>query len=380
VIFAVRGESFETCYESGITGLVGTVSVQLIDNLGGITYAPTTVGIIETPANSGVYCKTMIAPLVTGQYSLIWSQDGTFDDDASSVDDLVVESQASPVFPPLPAPTAGGITVGPCNAWATGDAVAACCSAIIGTDSSVFDNAIDQASQLLFSLTGRKFNGSCSKTVRPCRSGCGCFPFQTLMYAGGGSRPLWFPGMYGGGWQWSSGSECGCGCIDKVKLSGYPIREITGVMVDGVLLDPSAYRLEGRYLIATSGHSFPACQDLSKADTEAGTWSITYTYGADPPFTGVAAATELACEIYKACSGDGECALPEGVTRVIRQGITIEKLAFATFSIQSEGRTKVWRTGLPSVDAFLTAENPIGLIRAPVFWAPGSRHRYAPVA
>src|SRR3546814_8017420 len=36
------------------------------------------------------------------------------------------------------------------------------------------DLAVDQASQLLYELSGRQFAGTCQKTVRPCNTGCGC--------------------------------------------------------------------------------------------------------------------------------------------------------------------------------------------------------------
>lgn len=61
--------------------------------------------------------------------------------------------------------------------------------------------------------------------------------------------------------------------------------------------------------------------------------------------------------------------LPKGVTRITRQGITIDKLAFTSWGYR-EGR---WATGLPLVDAFLATVNPAGLQRRPVFWAPGKR-------
>ena len=74
----------------------------------------------------------------------------------------------------------------------------------------------------------------------------------------------------------------------------------------------------------------------------------------------MAAAAQLGCEIYKACSGaesSGDCALPSGVTRVTRQGITIEKLAFTTWAYQRETRAR--------------AERPAGR-RACLWWMPSS--------
>lgn len=92
----------------------------------------------------------------------------------------------------------------------------------------------------------------------------------------------------------------------------------------------------------------------------------------------MAAAAQLACEIYKACADvtSGDCVLPKGVTRVTRQGVTIEKLAFTSWGYigkNNRGFAPGWRTGLPLVDAFLNAYARSGLVRRPVFWSPGKR-------
>jgi hypothetical protein len=154
-----------------------------------------------------------------------------------------------------------------------------------------------------------------------------------------------------------------------VKLSGYPVRRIDEVKIDGAIIAESEYRLdERRYLTRKNNGLWPSCQDMSVDDTESGSFSITYSYGIDPPQIGRDAASQLACEIYKACSGE-ECALPSGVTRVTRQGITMERTFF-----QRDLATGAWRTGMPFVDAFLNASNPHGILRSPTFWAPGPRY------
>ena len=60
------------------------------------------------------------------------------------------------------------------------------------------------------------------------------------------------------------------------------------------------------------------------------------------------------------------------MTRITRQGITIDRLAFTSWAYQS-GK---WQTGLPLVDVFLMAYNKGGLQRRPTFWSPG-RRQYA---
>jgi hypothetical protein len=91
VIVAAPGASYEAVFQSGLTGLVGTVALGLLDNQGATTEPLDTAGIIETPAGSGVYAATRIAPGEPGQYTLLWSLDGTTSPDQVSVDDLIVQ-------------------------------------------------------------------------------------------------------------------------------------------------------------------------------------------------------------------------------------------------------------------------------------------------
>lgn len=357
---AVSGASFEACFDSGEPGLAGSVSMQVIDNDGGVAIAPSTAGIIESPAGSGVYCVNRTAPIATGHYTVVWSKDGTYDQYGIGIDDLFVVSAFAEV-PPLPS-LSGDLLSGPCSAWTTTEDVFACCSADdVGSDPEMYEVAIDQASQLLYELSGRQFAGTCQKTVRPCNTGCGC-NWQIL------SRGYVVWG--GGGWS-CDGVACGCSPASSVLLSGEPVQEIIEVKIDGVVVDPSEYRLDKkRELTRKNGGSWPACQDITVDDTEEGSFSIEYTYGKNPPLAGQSAATELACEIYRACTmGSDECALPAGVSRITRQGITIERNAFAAWGRQFGS----WRTGLPLTDLFLNAYNPGGLRRRPTFMTPGRR-------
>jgi hypothetical protein len=189
----------------------------------------------------------------------------------------------------------------------------------------------------------------------------------------------WNGSQYGwNGQAWSFPHFTGCGCVplSRVLLPGYPVVEIAEVTIDGVVLAASEYRLdEYRYLTRIgdtdgSPNTWPSCQALEKPLGEPGTWGVTVTYGQSPPNLGQDAATQLACELYRACDPDAECRLPYGVTRIIRQGLTIERLPSLTWAFQGQqdGRGQ-WRTGIPLVDAFLGAYNPAGLIRRPTTWS-----------
>lgn len=251
---------------------------------------------------------------------------------------------------------------GPCTPWLTGDDVADCCN----TETSsgvIFDLVAEQASDLLFEISGRLFAGECGpRTVRPECDSCFC-GYQVL------SRG-YVIGPWDYGYPLMLCDSCLLACDPSlVKLAGVPIREIEEVKINGDVLDPGEYRVfNDRYLQRLDSVRWPVAQNLGLPDTEENTFSITYTYGADPPSLGVAAAAQIACEMYKACDAQS-CALPTGVTRITRQGVTIDKLAFTSWGYR-DGR---WATGLALVDAFLATVNPAGLQRRPTFWSPGKR-------
>lgn len=257
---------------------------------------------------------------------------------------------------------------GPCESWVDGHDVWLCCAsarADVGSFTSLLDASAQTASQMLYELSGRRWAGMCSRTVRPCHSACGC-GWQVL------SR-----GHVVASDSWScEGRACGCRDLSRVRLSGYPVIDVTQVKIDGDVLSSSEYRVdENRWLTRLNGERWPSCARLDLADTEDGTFSVTYQYGSPPPLMGLEAAQELACQIFLQCSGtagEGECQLPAGVTRITRQGITIERTFFAR-----NPNTGAWQTGLRTVDAFLNAYNPRGLPRRAVFWGPGSRERHA---
>lgn len=212
--------------------------------------------------------------------------------------------------------------------------------------------AVALAGQSLRLLTGFRVGG-CPITVRPCGPGCSEQNWRTYPVGGPGSTP-WFPVNLGGTWlNVSCGCAGGCDCtsLREVRLYG-PASGVVEVKVDGSVLDPSDYRLDGGgVLVRTDGGTWPLCQNLSAPDTEPGTWSVTYTPGAPVDGLGAYAAGLLAGQYVRACTG-GQCDLPSSVTRIVRQGVELT-LGVGAFP---EGKT-----GIREVDAWLEAVNPHAL-------------------
>lgn len=332
-----------------------------------------------TNAATGEFEFALGAPSLPGLYQ--------YDVDATGA---VVASRAA-TFTVLP--NATGVIddldwaiVGPCTPWADSQDVWSCCGqpmTTIGEGSSETECPVDmsqfamEASQVLYELSGRQFSGACERTVRPCgQEWCG---FQVL------SRGH-IVGWDGSWWGSNGRSACGCRHLSRVQLSGYPVRDIVEVKIDGDVVDPDTYRLdERRWLSRVRDPAepdtvllWPRCQHLDLDDTQDGTFSVTYRYGQDPPLSGQAAAAQLGCELYKACSGQS-CALPTGTTRINRQGIVIERLAFAAWAFNrgSGSQAPGWHTGLPLVDAFLGEVNATAMKRRPTIWSADSYLRFA---
>jgi hypothetical protein len=249
-----------------------------------------------------------------------------------------------------------------------------------GSDAIAYQTAATEASQILFELSGRLYNGGCEQTVRPCRDGCNCWDGYGLGLLGigfdSGLGLGWGWGYGAGGWFWrnSCGDRCGCGHLAQITLAGYPVTAITEVKIDGVVIDPSEYRLdEHRYLTRMRDPDspeqqvfWPACQALDLDDDQPGTWAISYNYGVAPPAAGKAAAAQLAC----ALSAPAECGLPEGTVRVQRQGITVDRVSLLNWVSSGE-------SGLNQVEAFLVSQPK--LRRRPAILSPEATRYPRPI-
>lgn len=244
----------------------------------------------------------------------------------------------------------------PCEPW---QQTYVCDGLPRNVDQTVLTSASVAATEVLWALSGRRF-GVCTETVRPIarHAADSEWDWRYLENA-----------TYGWGWSWRDAGclSCPpgwCRCLSTHELMMWrePIIEVTALTMDGTALPVSGanciFRVDDwRRLVRTDGGTWPLHQDLRKPLTEAGTWSITYRYGYEPPELAKQACGMLACELAKAMLAL-PCKLPERVTSVSRQGVSL------TLSDPADYIEK-GRTGIYLVDLFLATYNRPAAHRAP---------------
>lgn len=243
----------------------------------------------------------------------------------------------------------------PCEAWVTAKQVRGCapCNAI-NVDEQAYSDAALVASAWLWRATGRQFSGQCTEHVRPVPR-CGWNVYMPGYYRRAGTSSLydWFDSRTGnfGPANWGRRGED----VSEVTLGFYPVHEVTQVKIDGMVLSPSAYRIDdARFLVRTDGDSWPSTNELWREDTEPNTWSVDLIHGDDPPADGVLAAEILACEIVKASTGSDECRLPRGLQTLSRQGVSL-------VMVDPTRMMEAGIFGIFEVDNFVRSTNPSGL-------------------
>ncbi|MFJ8049807.1 hypothetical protein [Streptomyces luteogriseus] len=252
------------------------------------------------------------------------------------------------INPILSTPSGTGGMTGPCADWP----VQWTCE-LSTLNPAVTGDAVSMATETLWGLSGMRF-GLCEVTLRPCASSCDDGRFYDDFGPPWSARHWPQPALIGGLWfNLTCGScpgTCSCAEVSEVRLPA-PVYEIVEVLVDGTALPSSAYRLDNnRLLVRTDGQRWPRCNDLSREDSEAGTWSVRARFGEPLPQGTKLAMGELACQFAKAADGQ-DCRLPAGVQQLVRQGVTI------SFPDVGELFEK-GRTGLYLVDAFIATWNP----------------------
>lgn len=197
------------------------------------------------------------------------------------------------------------------------------------------------ASEVIYVLLGRQHPGICRATVRPVRRSCGEPPSLLGIWLGsregnyaGEAIPLHDP-MY---------------VVEPTEDDdGHPVV----VKIDGAVFT-DFYVSGNNSIVRYDGARWPSRNRLQLADTEDGTFSVTYSFGAQPPRLAVDAALELAAEYVRAETSDPRAKLPPGTTNWSRGG----------FSGRVQDEAEVVReagSALPAVAKAMGTYNPSNL-------------------
>lgn len=276
--------------------------------------------------------------------------------------------------------TGNGPYSGPCSAWITHADVQACCSGLANPpDGAALDRAIAYATEILFNLSGRRFTGSCSRTVRPCfgdNAGCGN-GFYAQWPMSGWSFWVWDQAAQGYSFpttpylidgQWFNFGGCAGQCSLSTVLLPMPAQSVEQVVIDGLIIPPEEYQLTryGYLELLTPNRNWPCTQNRSRKsesfiddpgdDDRDQTWQVTYTYGRPLSPGGVIAASRFACEMAKAMCGASDCNLPARLKDIVREGVTMSFADPLEFIDKGE-------VGIYEVDLWLNSVNPAKLIR-----------------
>lgn len=189
--------------------------------------------------------------------------------------------------------------------------------------------------------------GTCPITIRPCTRPvprhCGC----------------WDPMLWNGTWV---NRACRhdpratpCGSVNEVVIPG-PVGYIDSLKINGHEVDIHSgdFRMDNGHRLVWQGEGpspFLETQNLNLPDTMPGTWSITYSKSHPVEQDGAIAVAYLAMEFAKACQPRSKCALPKGVTNVVRNGVS--------FTIEA-GLFPGGLTGIEIVDAYILKWAPAG--------------------
>jgi hypothetical protein len=203
--------------------------------------------------------------------------------------------------------------------------------------------AAKAASNLLWAMSGRKYSGVTTVTER--------YVCAQRSYRLGASSRTYHPVLLDGDIynipteefdDFSDIVSDGMSPNSRIKLRGRPVTKVHAIRTrTGEIIDPSTYYLVDHSTIqAAAGVPWTPCNI-----------EVTYSYGVYPPTMGKMAARTLAIEFVKLWTGDDDCALPQRVTSISRQGVSYTLL-------DSQDFIDDLRTGIYAVDLFLKSVNP----------------------
>ncbi len=206
---------------------------------------------------------------------------------------------------------------------------------------------IQIASDILFDLTGRRWPGATTRTIRPIVADWQGVRSSQMIMSGLGTVV-----------DVRRASTITADGVSEIVLPNPPIVSITEVLIDGDVVAAARYRLDNYarlVYLPTAGvtrSAWPAWQNLDEATTEDGTWSVEYVHGTVPPPGGVKAAATLATELAILDSPQvaGQSRLAQRTTSTSRQGVSAS--AVDPVSLFQDGQT-----GIATVDLWIGSAN-----------------------
>lgn len=188
--------------------------------------------------------------------------------------------------------------------------------------------ACQTASFFMWGLSGRKYNGVSTVTERyePNKRTIDRTAFFNQSVLTSGSFGVWGP--------LSTSVPIG-----DLRLRTTPVVSVSSIVHDdGTVIAPDTYTIRDKTWI----HFL---SPVSRAV------EVTYTAGVLPPMAGRMAARALALQFAKLWEGADDCELPDRVTSVSRQGLTVTVLDNQQFIDDL-------KTGVYQIDLFLKTVNP----------------------
>lgn len=240
-------------------------------------------------------------------------------------------------------------------------------------DQDLAADVAEVVNEVLYALSGRQFTGACGPvTVRPMAR-----PVDADTRHGSRGLPSGFvtAGQMGAAWGLpASGvaSSYGTSRAPTVELGTYPVTEVELVKIDGIVIPSNEYYLYAhRQLVRlrpsggatpTARWGWPVSQVMDLPDTEPGTFSVTYSYGAPPPAAGRRAAMVLGRQLLLN-EVSQEDTIPQRITSISRQGVSMAIVDVMDFFQRGQ-------TGIYEVDLFLATFNPNKAKHRPMVWSP----------
>lgn len=273
----------------------------------GVDTDPTTIALTITDPDGTV---TTPVPVHDGSgkyhYDLLLSKAGTWT--AKWTGTGAVPTTATQTIT-----VAGRSTEGPCGPWITWPEISEYVTPPTLTP-ALQDAVLMAATRTLWERSCKQF-GLCSiirARVTPlCRH-------SYTWRAGHGYSTA---GDYGYGALGFGGSRCDCGAYEYVDLGVAPVFTVDEVWIDGVVLTPSAYRVDDwRWLVRTDGNPWPPTS-IQPNPGQPNTLEVSRTIGLPIPDDGRMAAALLATKLGKEALED--CEPSANATNIAREGVTI---------------------------------------------------------